>query len=212
MEIHYIPVNGHDDKYIIYRPLLKMAFLGNRALCQVIQEAAASGDLESASIPVEISQFLHSIGFDQPDPSPPTRDSTSSRPTSAVILLTNQCNLRCIYCYASAGERTPATVSLDLARPVIDQVVENAAKSGKKHFDLVFHGGGEPMVAWKEMQEIVDYARSNRLPCKVGMVSNGVWNQTQREWVVANLDRCTVSIDGGPQTQDLQRPLARGKG
>jgi len=44
------------------------------------------------------------------------------------------------------------------------------------------------------------------------MVSNGVWTASQCEWIVENVDRLTVSVDGGRETQNRQRPSAAGKG
>lgn len=44
------------------------------------------------------------------------------------------------------------------------------------------------------------------------MVSNGVWTGRQRAWILDNLDRVTISIDGDRETQDRQRPLASGRG
>jgi uncharacterized protein len=133
-------------------------------------------------------------------------------PVSAVLLLTNRCNLRCTYCYANGGEGVAQTLSPELARAAIDAVYRNASERGYPHFDLTFHGGGEPVQAWEDLQAATAYARSKPLPCQVSMVSNGVWSARQRQWILHNLNDVNISFDGTQATQDRHRPLASGRG
>jgi uncharacterized protein len=129
-----------------------------------------------------------------------------------VLLLTNRCNLRCIYCYASGGEGPAHDLSIDVARPVIDQVCDNAQKLGRKHFDLSFHGGGEPLQAWDTMQEAAAHAQSKGLPPRISVVTNGVWSARQRDWILETMHSLSISFDGQQETQDAQRPFASGGG
>jgi len=208
VEILVIPV---EDKFILYRPLLQVAFVGNQAMVDlalnlISQASSNAGASEEAMI------FLKAISFLEPDPQPPPLPDLSYRPTTAVLLLTNRCNLRCTYCYAAGGEGPLQEVSLELARVAIDQVCQNALELGSSHFELGFHGGGEPVQAWETVQEATAYARSKDLPCQISLVSNGVWTAPQREWIIHNLDSLNISFDGQQETQDRQRPFASGAG
>jgi uncharacterized protein len=182
----------------------------------LVRQADASDALieahASSGASAEALGFLKRIGFLAPDPPPPPPPDCEFRPTTAVLLLTSRCNLRCTYCYAGGGERTEQDVSPELARAAIDEVHRNAVEQGKKHFELIFHGGGEPVQALNVMHEAVAHARDKDLPARASMVSNGVWSARQREWILHNLDRVGLSVDGGPETQNRQRPLAGGKG
>ncbi|MBN1201614.1 MAG: radical SAM protein [Anaerolineae bacterium] len=209
MEAYVIPI---EDKYIIYRPLLRLAFVGNQAMADLALSLADNDPSSGADAPGEIVSFLDKIGFLKPDPAPPPAPDPAYRPTTAVLLMTNRCNLRCTYCYANAGVLKPEDLSLELAQTVIDQVCQNAIERSRPHFDMCFHGGGEPTQAWTVMKEATAYARSKELPCKISVVSNGVWSSQQRDWVLNNLDNVTISLDGSPETQDHQRPLASGEG
>lgn len=211
MDIHAIPFQ---DKFIIYRPLRRLAFVGNRAMADLALRFAA---LPSGVLPEGDSRaisFLKSIGFAEPDQTPPAPvdPQAAFKPTSAALLMTGRCNLRCIYCYAGGGEKEALDLPLEAAISVIDQVYSNAVELGKPSFEVTFHGGGEPSLAWETLVEAAAYARSRGLPAKLQMVSNGVWNQAHREWVIANLDGLTISMDGGQATQDVQRPFPTGKG
>jgi uncharacterized protein len=163
-------------------------------------------------MPAPALTYLHGIGFLDPDPPPPPEREAEYRPTSVTLLSTNRCNLRCIYCYADAGVHDSQEVSADLARAAIDRAYHNAVDLGREHFELTFHGGGEPTLAWQTMEQAVAHARAKDLTCRITMVSNGVWSRRQRDWITGNLDRVTISFDGAPETQDRQRPYASGKG
>lgn len=209
MEVFAIPV---EDKFILYRPLLRLAFLGNQAMADLTLRLVHQEHSSSAPASKEAMTFLDAIGFLEPDPPPPPPPDRSYHPTTAVLLLTNRCNLRCTYCYASGGEGPIENLSLELARVAIDHACQNARALGRPQFELGFHGGGEPVQAWETLQEATAYARSKDLPCHISMVSNGVWTVRQREWILDNLDSLNISFDGKQETQDRQRPFASGRG
>lgn len=208
IELYTVPL---DDQVLIYRPLRRLAFIGNRAMADLCRDLA-NGDHIRDDIPDEIMAFLDRIDFLAPDPPVPTPPPHDFRPTSAVLLMTNRCNLRCTYCYANAGVIAPADLSLELAQTVIDTVAESAMDQGHDHFEVCFHGGGEPTQNWRLMQGATAYAREKSIPARVVTVSNGVWSSGQLDWIVNNLDGVTISFDGRPTTQDAQRILPKGTG
>ena len=61
MELYTIPF---EDKFIIYRPLLRVAFIGNQAMANLATDIA-TGNKPKPSPTVE---FLDDIGFLNPDP------------------------------------------------------------------------------------------------------------------------------------------------
>jgi uncharacterized protein len=208
MQLFTIP---HADKYIIYRPLHRLAFIGNRAMAELAERVAQDGAAADGA-PEDARAFLAAIGFLESDPPPPAPPGHAFQPTTAVLLLTRRCSLRCVYCYASGGDGPAEELSPDLARTAIDRTHENARALGRPSFELVFHGGGEPVLAWEVLQGAVAHARSKDLPCHISIVSNGIWNTRERAWILAHLDQVTISFDGRPETQDRQRPLASGGG
>ena len=67
-----------------------------------------------------------------------------------TLMLTSGCNLRCRYCYAEAGEHARV-----MSRPMIDAALDYFWRSrfgGGKRAALVFHGGGEPTLAVRELE------------------------------------------------------------
>jgi len=213
-EVYAIPVAG---KVLVYRPLLRLAFVGNQAMADLTLEMVRDGgERDCADEPdppaSEAAGFLQEIGFLEPDPPPPQAPPEAFKSILAALLLTSRCNLRCTYCYAAAGERPVQDLPLELALAAIDEAHRNAVELGSPRFDLSLHGGGEPVQAWDLVQKATAHARSKELPCVAGMVSNGVWSDRQRDWIVDNLDHLAISFDGAPETQNRQRPFTSGKG
>lgn len=208
-EVFAIPV---EDKFILCRPLLRLAFVGNRAMADLALRLVHEKHPANPPAPEDAVTFLDTVGFLKPDPPPPPPPAPSYRPTTVVLLLTNRCNLRCTYCYASGGEGPAQELSPEMAWVAIDQAYQNAVELNRSRFELGFHGGGEPVQAWQTLQEATTYARNKDLPCRISMVTNGVWSARQREWILHNLDNLNISFDGTQDTQDRQRPFASGRG
>lgn len=207
MQVYAVPI---ESKFLIYRPLLPLAFVGNQPMADLALRLAH--EISCIDMPEEVLTFLQASGFLEPDPPPPPSPDRAYHPTMAVLLLTNRCNLRCTYCYASGGEGVIETLSPELARTAIDYVRRNAVDQNRPHFELTFHGGGEPLQSWNILTLATAYARSRELPCRVSVVSNGVWSARQRAWILDHLDHLSISFDGRQETQDRQRPRASGRG
>lgn len=205
MELHLIPLESEEgDRYILYRPLIQLAFIGNRAMARLALRTGNS--LPDAPEPKtqEALQFLEQIGFFAPDAQP---IQSQPRLSTAVLLLTNRCQLRCAYCYAAAGESLPRRLSVKTGKAVIEKVYKQALENNQTEYHIDFHGGGEPTIEWETLQELVQYARGKPLPAKISVTSNAIWSEFQTRWLMENLDFISVSMDGSPNTQDRQRPL-----
>jgi uncharacterized protein len=213
-ELELLPVTdeGLDRRQlIIYRPRARLAFVGNQAMAD-LAVAAAQGQVRQPYSAGGAEEFLEGIGFLAPDPPLPPAPGEEFHPATAVLLMTNQCQLRCTYCYAAAGEGAAEGLDPDIGRAAIDYVCRKALDDGRDHFDLSIHGGGEPTRAWAALQTCVDHARTRELPARITMVSNAIWSRRQLDWITENLDGLTVSVDGAPETQDRQRPFVTGRG
>ena len=201
-----IEEEGGEDKVIIYRPLVGLAFVGNRKMADLATEMLSSRVPFTAN--TEANRFLTEIGFQAPDTTPYQQRGILS---TAVLLLTNRCQLRCTYCYAAAGELAPASLSVQSGKAVIDYAARQADENHLDAYRVDFHGGGEPTLEWAKLQELTAYARSRPVEAKVSVTSNAVWSESQSQWLAENIDQISVSMDGSPRTQDRNRPLASGQ-
>lgn len=211
MEIYLLPVTDAQSagKFIIYRPVHGLAFIGNRSMAELCLALAGKAPLPTGGVPQEVLDFLNALGFFDQDV-PPAPPDPAFQPVMATLLLTNQCQLRCIYCYAAAGEFPPQQLSAELGCAAIDYVHDTAQRLGRTSYEISFHGGGEPVMAWEVMTACTEHARLKPVKAILTLTSNGMWNARQTEWILANLDGVGISMDGGLATQNRQRPTAGG--
>lgn len=137
-------------------------------------------------------------------------------PTVTTLFSTNQCNLRCRYCYASAGDRDPLVMDWRYATAAVDRIIHNAVEKGQPAVQLGFHGGGEPLLPWRFIQDIVRYTEdacdAAGIRLSVHAATNGLLGERQLEWIVAHFQGLNISFDGLPDIQDRHRPLPDGQG
>jgi uncharacterized protein len=134
-------------------------------------------------------------------------------PAQLTLFLTTRCSLACSYCYASGGDR-PRTMSWETAKVAIDWMVRHAEARGREELHLAFHGGGEVTLVGALLRQCVEYARAEAaargMTLTAGAGLNGVMGGALLDWVLANIDHASVSLDGPPDLHDAQRPLVGG--
>ena len=154
------------------------------------------------------------------------RHTVGFRPVQVTLFPTNNCNLRCSYCYAFGGEGggsgEPLTrMDLRVAQRAIDLIARNALErraEGEpiRNFLVSIHGNGEPFCAYDLIREIVwygqDVAEELDIPAVFNAATNGVLTDEQLDFVIANFHSVNVSFDGLPRFQDANRPMAGGRG
>ncbi len=214
-EVFAIPLDG--DQTLIYAPLRRAAFVTNPAGVRALAQLDRDGVDGAKNVGVELVEFLRAIEIIDGGAEHPPDDvfSGDPTPTAVTLFLTTACNLRCHYCYASAGDTPIERMSLATATDGIDFVLANAVKLGQSRIDVNYHGGGEPTLNWSVLTESLVYARrraaGHGVMVRAGLATNGVLRPEQVEWVVANIDGASVSFDGLPAVHDMHRPTVSGK-
>ena len=74
------------------------------------------------------------------------------------------CNLNCSYCFASQGKYhgDRALMSFEVGKRALDFLIENSGSRTNLEVDFF---GGEPLMNWDVVKELVKYARSQEGPC-----------------------------------------------
>lgn len=107
------------------------------------------------------------------------------------------------------------TLPFETAKCAIDLVIENAIFKKEKVFGVIFHGGGEPTVAWDTLKFSVEYAKEKAikegLKAKFNIATNGVVLRDQLDWIMENNMEVNLSIDGLEDIQNYHRPFSNGE-
>lgn len=214
-ELFVIPV---DHGHLVYAPLRQAAFLTNAAGVNRIADLQAGTHCpgsEEADALVEFLRRLEIVDSGE-ETQPLTSFKGVPKPTSVTLFLTTACNLRCTYCYASAGDTPLRSMSMEVARRGIDFVIANAVELGEPAIELAYHGGGEPSVNWKTLTASLAYARDRAavagLRVHAAMACNGVLPDYKIDWIIGNLDGVSLSFDGLPEVHDAHRVDIAGRG
>src|SRR5690349_5163663 len=118
-EIFVIPLVA--QRYLIYAPLQRTAFIANTSLVNLLSDLREGID---RSADLDSIEFLRGLGLVDGEPvaRPITKFSGPPKPTNLTLFMTTGCNLRCTYCYASAGDKPTRGMSLETACRGIDFV------------------------------------------------------------------------------------------
>lgn len=105
------------------------------------------------------------------------------------LCVTNNCNLRCIHCYMSAGMKPVQNIDVGSVVRLLDELRE---KSGK--LEIVV-SGGEPLI-FAEIYELLEALRND----SVILFTNGTMiSKRNVEHIVACCDEVQISIEGVSQ-------------
>ncbi|MCL2089207.1 MAG: thioether cross-link-forming SCIFF peptide maturase [Oscillospiraceae bacterium] len=142
---------------------------------------------------------------------------TEQSPIKAICLhVAHDCNLRCQYCFASKGDfgRGRELMDSETGMRAIDFLVAN---SGKRHNLEVDFFGGEPLMNWDVVKEIVAYARSiekeHDKNFRFTLTTNGLLlSEDKIPYINQEMDNVVLSLDGRPEVNDAIRIRADGSG
>lgn len=130
--------------------------------------------------------------------------------------IAHDCNLKCKYCFASEGEYhgERKLMSSETGKKAIDFVIEN---SGPRHNIEVDLFGGEPLMNFEAVKEIVKYARIREKEAnkniRFTMTTNAtLLNDEIMKFIDEEMGNIVLSIDGRKEVNDYIRTRRDGSG
>ncbi len=126
------------------------------------------------------------------------------------------CNLNCSYCFASQGKYhgDRALMSFEVGKRALDFLVEN---SGTRHNLEVDFFGGEPLMNWEVVKQLVQYARSieeeKGKNFRFTLTTNGMLIDDEViEFANKEMSNVVLSLDGRKEIHDRLRVDYAGNG
>ncbi|MGV6937127.1 radical SAM protein [Paenibacillus sp. FSL H7-0442] len=126
--------------------------------------------------------------------------------------VTEDCNLRCKYCYVN---KAPKTMDQETATKAIEFTEKTLAANPAKHKDKIHIGlhGGEPLLNYSIIYFLIEELKS-KFPGNIAftMTTNGTtYNKEMLDYVASQVE-LTISVDGKQESHDINRVYKNGQG
>ncbi len=130
--------------------------------------------------------------------------------------IAHDCNLACQYCFAEEGEYhgRRALMSFEVGKKALDFLVAHSGNRVNLEVDFF---GGEPLMNWQVVKDLVAYGRSLEEPFhkkfRFTLTTNGVLLDDEvLEFANREMSNLVLSIDGRREVHDRMRPFRGGQG
>ncbi len=126
---------------------------------------------------------------------------------NVTLFLNHKCNMRCSYCYN--GRKFDKAMPVDIMKQGIEM-----AMTGRDARISFF--GGEPLMAFDEIQWAVEHARKREaeikdIPVRFSLTVNGTLLDARKlAFLKKERFHLVVSIDGSKQAHEITRPMKNG--
>ncbi len=204
-----------------------IAMFENNSKEQIIEEIskkyAGRDDITSEDIEECFSQVVslkESGKLFAPDTFEPVAGHLKAKTSGVIkalcIHIAHTCNLNCSYCFASQGKYhgDRAMMSLEVGKRALDFLVEN---SGSRHNLEVDFFGGEPLMNFDVVKQMVEYARSIEKKYnknfRFTLTTNGMLiDDDVIDFANREMSNVVLSLDGRKEIHDRYRVDYTGKG
>ena len=130
--------------------------------------------------------------------------------------IAHDCNLACRYCFAEEGEYhgRRALMSFEVGKKALDFLIANSGNRVNLEVDFF---GGEPLMNWDVVKQLVEYGRSQEAAhnkkFRFTLTTNGVLlNDEIMEFCNREMSNVVLSLDGRKEVNDKMRPFRKGAG
>ena len=144
------------------------------------------------------------------------KEKTSGVVKALCIHIAHSCNLNCAYCFASQGkyQGQRALMSLEVGKRALDFLIEN---SGTRHNLEVDFFGGEPLMNFQVVKDMVAYARQREKETgknfRFTLTTNGMLiDDDVIRFANKEMSNVVLSLDGRKEVHDRFRVDYAGKG
>jgi len=144
------------------------------------------------------------------------KEKTSGVVKALCIHIAHSCNLNCAYCFASQGKYSGerALMSYEVGKRALDFLIEN---SGKRHNLEVDFFGGEPLMNFDVVKQLVAYARQREKETgkrfRFTLTTNGMLiDDDVIDFANREMSNVVLSLDGRKEIHDKYRVDYAGKG
>jgi uncharacterized protein len=203
-EIFFVDYENDNTKIIVYAPLRSYLALITKASMKFL--IGESSEIKNSIIKqiknrhlINMKELLNEVHNQTPELSLP---------------ITDNCNLRCVYCHASAGEKHKTkSMSLNMIDASVDAYFKSLS-ANTKNIKIHFFGGGEPTFELYKIKYSIEKSKKlgeeRNIACDYYMATNGCYDNIVRDFIIENFKEVSLSFDGPAHIQNTHRPTSKG--
>ena len=163
-----------------------------------------------------VELYNDKILFSEDDYEKYAKYSVASPVKAMCLNIAHDCQLRCKYCFASTGDfgKGRKLMSFETGKHAIDFLLENSGDRPNLELDFF---GGEPLMNFNVVKQVVEYARSREKEYnkkfRFTITTNGLLLDDDKiDFINREMSNVVLSIDGRKEVNDYFRVLPNGQG
>lgn len=130
--------------------------------------------------------------------------------------IAHDCNMKCNYCFASQGnfKGERSMMSLDVGKKSLEFLAKNSGK--RRNLEVDFFGG-EPLMNFQVVKDLVAYGRELEVEYdknfRFTITTNGILLDDEKiDFINENMDNVVLSLDGRKEVNDYMRKTLNEEG
>lgn len=189
---------------------------------QMLQKYKAVPEIneqEIAAVLADIEELKHTGELFQDDPYEHIAENFKGKDNVVKALclhVAHTCNLNCAYCFARQGEYQGdrALMSFEVGKQALDFLIQHSGSRTNLEVDFF---GGEPLMNWEVVKQLVAYGREqekiHNKKFRFTLTTNGVLLDDEViEFANKEMYNVVLSLDGRKEVHDRLRKSVNGKG
>ncbi len=170
---------------------------------------------DTAEILSELHELIDAGELFAPEIDVPPTFAARGVVKSLCLMVAQDCNLRCKYCFGDGGSfGHRAVMSEEVGRAAVDFIIKNSGV--RKHCEIDFFGG-EPLINFRTVKAVTEYVRQRERDTgkifKLTLTTNGILlDEKISAWLNENNISLVLSLDGRKKIHDAMRPDIGGRG
>lgn len=215
----FIPIKNENGKFILFNTLSGETFIVDEKTKSLV-EGGELKQLDSRTVElykeknIVIDDRINELKYFEYYHN---KAKFSANSLHVTILLTWECNLKCVYCYEGAGEIRKDRMSVDTVSNVIEFIKRQAEQRGVKSISINLFGG-EPLINFdagkRILSEINKFCNDTDKKLHSSIITNGTLIQDDVLDSLKNYNCHTIQItlDGTKEIHDSRRMFKGGQG
>ena len=180
-----------------------------------LSKSYASEDIRDCYAEI-VELYNDKILFSEDDYEKYAQYSVASPVKAMCLNIAHDCQLRCKYCFASTGDfgKGRKLMSFETGKHAIDFLLENSGDRPNLELDFF---GGEPLMNFNVVKQVVEYARSREKEYnkkfRFTITTNGLLLDDDKiDFINREMSNVVLSVDGRKEVNDYFRVLPNGQG